>query len=916
MNNNWHRVSYEEAVLQLASSLEKGLTEEEVVLRQEKFGQNILPTEKPLSKVRIFLDQLKSPLIYILIIAAFITLFLREWADFIVIFGAVFLNTVVGFFQENKATQALKALKKVVKIEAQVIRDGNECKVDSSDLVPGDIIVLSAGNKIPADGRLISVNNLKINEAPLTGEWLSAQKTFEIISIDAPVADRDNMVYMGCMVEDGKGLAIVTSIGKNTEIGRIASLTKEAVEEKTPLQKKLARFSKLIGIIVGFMAFSIFIGGLLREKDALEMFMTSVAVAVAAIPEGLPIAMTVILALGMQRILKRKGLVRKLIAAETLGSTSIIVTDKTLTLTEGKMEVAETITLTSDVLAKRKTGWSDLFKKDVNKDQLLLIKIFTMCSEAFVENPRDPYPIWRVRGGPTDKALLMAGAEVGLKKSDLEKAYSKINEIPFNPENKFIAAFFQTDPLFHKKDFLGKTQVSLIRDPIVEGAQRVLFVSGAPEKIISLSSSIQKDGSNHNLDEKFLSEINEQLEGLASRGLRVVAAGYKKIKDQKHAIKDLKDEVDELTFVGFVGLKDPLREEAKEAIKICKKAGMKPIIVTGDHLLTARAIGEELGLKTKRENILEGKDLDEMSDKEFQERFKRIEIYARVEPRHKLRIVEAWQKQGEVVAMTGDGINDAPALKKADIGVSLGSGTDVAKEVSDLVLLTDNFNIIVAAVEEGRAIIDNIRKVIIYLLSDSFTETILIGVSIILGWPLPVIAVQILWVNLIEDGLPGLALAFEPKEKDVLKRKPGGKKTRLFTREMKIIIFVIGILTDLILLGLLWWLLRSGYAIQYIRTMIFAGLGINSLFYIFSCKSMRKNIWHINPFSNKFLIMAVLFGFFMMAAGIYLPIFQTLLKTVPLGFQDWLILAALGLINIILIEVVKYYFIVKHQTER
>ena len=322
--------------MQLASDIEKGLTEEEVVLRQEKFGQNILPKEKPLSKVRIFLEQLKSPLIYILIIAAFITLFLREWADFIVISGAVLLNTVVGFFQENKATQALKALKKVVKIEAQVIRDGNECEVDSSDLVSGDIIVLLAGNKIPADGRLISVNNLKINEAPLTGEWLSAQKTTEIISTDVTVADRDNMVYMGCMIEDGKGLAIVTSIGKNTEIGRIASLVKEAVEEKTPLQKKLARFSKLIGIIVGFMALLIFIGGLLREKDALEMFMTSIAVAVAAIPEGLPIAMTVILALGMQRILKRKGLVRKLIAAETLGSTAIIVTDKTLTLTEGK----------------------------------------------------------------------------------------------------------------------------------------------------------------------------------------------------------------------------------------------------------------------------------------------------------------------------------------------------------------------------------------------------------------------------------------------------------------------------------------------------------------------------------------------------------------------------------------------------
>ena len=860
MNNHWHNLSWQEAVEQLASDVEKGLSEGEVVSRQKRFGQNLLPKEKPLSRVRIFFEQLRSPLIYILIIAALITLFLREWADFIVIFGAVLLNTVVGYFQENKASQALKALKKVVKIEAQVIREGNELKIDSSELVPGDIIVLTSGNKVSADARLIEANNLKINEAPLTGEWLPAQKTTEVLSIEVPMADRDNMVYMGCTVEDGKGKAMVTAIGQNTEMGKIAFLVRETTEEKTPLQKKLAKFSKLVGIIIALLSLLIFVGGILKQKDLLEMFMTSIAVAVAAIPEGLPVAMTVILALGMQRILKRKGLVRKLVAAETLGSTSIIATDKTLTLTEGKMQVSQIIA----------------------EDKALLLQIATLTNEAFVENPQDPYPLWVVRGRPTDKALLLAGAEKGLKKWELEKVYPKIDEIPFNSQNKFIVTLHQ------KKN------------------ETFFYIIGAPEKILSLAKT----------DKNNLLKLNQELEDLTSRGLRVVAAAHKKISNYQPEKSKLEDEINNLNFVGFLALKDPLRKEAKEAIKLCKKAGLKTIIVTGDHLLTARAIAQELGLKTKKENIIEGKDLDNMSDKEFQEKVKEIEVYARVEPHHKLKIIEAWQNRGEVVAMTGDGINDAPALKKADIGVSLGSGTDVAKEVSDLVLLTDNFNIMVAAIEEGRAIVDNIRKVITYLLSDSFTETILIGVSIILGWPLPVTAVQILWVNLIEDGLPGLALAFERKEKDVLQRKPEGGEARLFTREMKVIIFIIGILTDFILLGLLWWLLQGNLNIQYLRTMIFACLGINSLFYIFSCKSLRRNIWHINPFSNKFLVVAVLFGFLMLVSGVYLPIFQTLLKTVSLEFQDWLIIAALGFINLILIEAAKYYFIVRHQTEK
>lgn len=882
----------------MGSNAEQGLSGGEAFLRQKKLGKNQLPEEKHLSKTRIFFSQLKSPLIYILIIAGFTTLFFREFANSIVIFGAVALNTAMGFFQENKASQALRALKKIVKIEAQVIRDGKEKNIDSADLVPGDIIVFTSGNKIPADGRLIESHHLTINEAPLTGESLPAQKNNKILPQGTLLADRDNMVYMGCVIENGKGKVVVVSIGKDTEIGGVASLVKETKEAKTPLQKKISHLSKIVGIAIASIAFLIFIEGLLKGRDLLEMLMTSIAVAVAATPEGLPVALTVILALGMQRILKRKGLVRKLVAAEALGATSLIASDKTLTLTEGKMTVFET------VASGEKIRFEE-FKAKHHKDHELLLQIAVLTSESFIENPDDPYPLWIIDGRPTDRALILAGAEVGQKKPVLERAYAKIDEIPFSSENKFIAVLVQARPVINGS--LRHTKVSLVKDPIIEGAHhQAILVAGAPEKIIAHSLLKDQD----------LSELNKALEELTGKGLRVVAAAYKKIADHKTEIENLEKEINRLTFVGFIGLKDPLRPEAKEAISLCKNAGMKPIIVTGDHLLTTKAVAEELGLKTGRENIIDGEGLDKISDEEFQKKIKDIEVYARVEPRHKLRIVEAWQRQGQVVAMTGDGINDTPALKKADIGIALGSGTDVAKEVSDLVLLTDNFNVIVAAVEEGRVIIDNLRKVITFLLSGSFTETILIGAGIIFGWPLPVSAVQILWVNLVEDSFPSMALAFEPKEKDVLTRKPEGKDVKLLTPEMKSIIFIIGLLTDFILLGIFWWLLRGNYDIQYVRTIIFAALGIDSLFYVFSCKNLRQNIWKINPFSNKFLIISVVFGFSALAAGIYIPVFQSLLKTVPLRFTEWLIVIGLGILNVALIELVKYIFIIRRKKER
>ena len=873
--NNWHSFGIADISKRLKVNIKKGLSDTEVKKRRKEYGRNLLPGEKPLSKLQIILSQFKSPLIYILVVAGIVVLFFREYTDAIVIFSAVFVNTVVGYIQENKASQALRELKKVVKVKVQALRNGNIKLIDSSVLVPGDIICLSSGDKVPADARIIENFDLKVNEMSLTGEWLPAQKKTGVLKEKTGLADRDNMAYMGTVVEYGKGKAIVVSTGVDTEIGQVAQMVRKEKEAKTPLQKRLIRFSKIVGVIILIISLIIFLEGIISGNSFIEMFTVAVAVAVAAIPEGLPIAMTVILALGMQRILKRKGLVRKLLAAETLGSTSIIATDKTRTLTEGKMVV-------SDILA----GNMLLDPKNITQDndKMFSLKIATLVNEAFIENPEDTMKKWIIQGKPTDKALLRAGMEAGLNKRKLESKMKLIAELGFDSRNKYLAKAFS---LGNNKD--------------------ILYVAGAPEKLLDMSVSLKIGDKEKKIGIKEKKEIKARINELTGKGLRVVAVGYKDIKDVDKLFNNL-------VFTGLISLKDPIRKEAKRAMKVCRSAGMTPIIVTGDHKLTAKAVALELGFKINDRNIMEGKDLDELSDAQFKKKIKTIKVYARVEPKHKMRIVQMWQDLGEVVAMTGDGINDAPALKKADIGVSLGSGTGVAKEVSDLVLLTDNFNIIVAAIEEGRAIIDNIRKVIIYLLSDSFTETILIGVSLLLGLPLPISAVQILWVNLIEDGFPGIALAFEPKEKDLMKRKPHGRNSSLLNKEMKVIIFLIGIITDLLLLGLFFWLWKQNYDIKYIRTMIFAGLTVDSLFYVFSCKSLRQNIWRTNIFSNKLLVYAWIFGLVMLVASIYIPVLQLLLKTVPLGLIDWTIVLSLGLIEMILIELTKYIFIIRHKT--
>jgi len=903
---NWHSLSLE-MVFKKARANKNGLSEKEAKQRLKKFGFNKLPEEKRLTGVKIFLDQFKSPLIYILVIAGFATLILQDWTDSVVIFAAVFLNAGVGFFQENKASKIFDKLRKLIKEKTIVIRDGHEKEINQARLVRGDIIVLRPGDKVPADARLVEVSNLQVNEAALTGEWLASEKFSKTLPENTLLADRNNMVYMGTVIEDGKAKAVVVSTGAKTEIGKIAISIREVGEEKTPYQKKLAHFSKIIAAVISFICVGIFIGGALTGKDILEMFVTAIAVAVAAIPEGLPVAMTVILALGMERISKKKGLVRKLIATETLGSTQIICTDKTGTLTQAKMQVAGVFTGTKELLSDGKK-YSEKIDKNGIESHILALKIAILCNEAFIENPDEIMEKWIIRGRPTEKALFVAGIQAGLNREEIEKDQPKIDEMPFDPVYKYSANTHQ----------LNKNQ-------------DIIYVLGAPEIILEHSKYLEHDGKSQLITSKKLKELTKKYEDLDRKGLRVLAAGYKKTRkgllssqiiktlDSKESVSKLEKEkiyeekFKSMVFVGFIALKDPLREDVKEAMRVCRKAGMKPIIITGDHRLTAKAIAQELGFPAKDKNIIDGRRLEEMSDEKFKKKLMDFEIYARVEPKQKLRIIQAWQEKGKVVAMTGDGVNDAPALKQADIGVALGSGTDVAKEASDLVLLTDNFSIIVAAIEEGRAIIDNIRKVVTFLFADAFTEIILIGISVIAKLPLPILPAQILWVNLVEDSLPAVSLAFESKEKDVMNRKPEDPRASLLTKEMKALIFAIGLVTDLILFGLFLWLLGKALPIAEIRTIIFAALTIDSIFYVFSCKNLHKNIWQIKIFSNVFLLGSWIFAVVMLIVGIYVPIFQKLLKTIPLNLFDWILVLGIGVMNLFFIELTKFFFTRKNK---
>ncbi|MDD4333085.1 MAG: HAD-IC family P-type ATPase [Patescibacteria group bacterium] len=897
---NFHAQTIEYTLKELKTS-KIGLNKIEAENRLKIIGPNVIEEEKKQSRLAIFLEQFKSPLIVILLIAGAISLLLRDFVDGGVIFGTVLLNTLIGFFQENKANQALAKLKKIIEHKAIILRDGHEVEVDSGVVVPGDIIILKSGNRVPADARLVEAINLQADEAALTGESIPSSKSTAKILEGAPLADRENMVYAGTIVVAGEGRGVITATGGNTEIGKIAKMVEATEEEKTPLQLKLSGLSKYIGILVTIICFLVFLIGIFQGRKFLEMFTTSIAIAVASIPEGLAVAVTVILVIGMQKILKEKALTRRLVSAETLGSTTVICTDKTGTLTLGKMHVHQIIVGDKEFNIKHLAP--EMIKEEA-KHALFALQIGALCNDAIIENPKDALLDWRLIGTPTETALLSAAYQSGLDKGKLLQAEPKIGELPFASEYKYMVTL-------HGRN----------RD------EYVLYEKGAPELLIDKSVKYYSEGKLKSLTGAEKKKLIKIYESLTSQGLRVIGVAFKEAKKKELADGEFKkidwnssknhkdwELIDNnLIFVGFISLKDPLREEAAETIKICREAGIRPVIITGDHQLTARAIGMEVGLKIKNDNIITGEELDKVNDDKLREAVKRVDIYARVSPHHKLRIVKALQANGEVVAMTGDGINDTPALKAADIGVALGTGADVAKESSDLVLLDCDFRTIVSAVKEGRIIFSNIRKVLTYLISDSFTEVILIVGSIMFGSPLAILPAQILWINIVNDGLPNFALAMERGEKGIMKDKPISKHEPIINREMKIIIFAVGIIRDLFALSIFIYLWKSFFVIAHVQTIIFALIGLDSLLYIFALRSFCRPVWRINPFGNLYVVGAVLFSFLLLIAAIYLKPMQMILSTVALNFHDWLIVVSFAFINLIMVEMVKIYYNTKEK---
>jgi len=879
----WHNLSPSQALDKLDSSL-SGLSWREAEKRQKKYGLNKLPEKPPVTAFSVFLRQFLNPLIPVLIIALAISAFLREYIDFLVIALAILVNTVIGFIQEYKADRALEALKKIIRRKAFVIRDGGETEIDAELVVPGDIVVLEEGFYVPADLRLIEAHNLQVSEAFLTGESMPSEKKISVLPENTIVSDRENMVFMGSIVLRGRGKGIVVVTGMRAQIGKIVKSLKEVEEEATPLQQKLDRFGLWLSLFFVMVTIAIMVIGLLSGKPLYEMLLIAVAVAVAAIPEGLMLAVTVAMTIGMRNILISNGLIRRLVAAETLGGVTVICADKTGTMTEGRLSVSHIITPTEEF---DKEKINDVgFEKDPG--HLLVLKIGLLCNNAVIENPKDELRDWILLGDPLDQALIMAATGAGLEKSRQEEKFPRIDEIPFEAEKKFMATLHGGD----KENFI--------------------FVKGAPEVIIGKSRFFESDQKILNFDERDRQKTIKDYESLAGRGLRVIAFGYKKV-DSQVRISD--GDISDLIFVGLVGFKDPLRPEVKELIVQSLRAGIRTIMITGDHRLTALAIAQEAGINIKDEKIevMEGLELDEIDLLELEKRIRKIKVFARTLPVQKLKIVQALQDLGEVVAMTGDGVNDALAIKKADIGIALGSATDVAKETSDLVLLDNRFQTIVLAIRQGRAILSNIRKIITYLLANSFTEMILIGGSLMLGLPLPVLPAQILWVNLIGDGPPNFALAFEPPEPGVMRDPPVSKKAPILDREMKYIIFAIGIMTDLILFALFWYLLKAGVQMAELRTFIFAALAICSLLFVFSCRSLKYSIFEKRFFENKYLILSVLAGLLLLVGAIYLAPLQALLRTVPLTLGEWGLALGFGMLNVFLIEIVKLAFRLKNR---
>ena len=867
----YHTAALEETY-KLLNSESEGLKSKEASVRLAKYGKNELAEGKKKTLLIKFLEQFKNVMVIVLLIAAIISGVMGELTDTIIIMFVVVLNAVLGVVQENKAEKALEALKSMSKPFAKVKRDGQVVQLKSDEIVPGDIILVEAGDFIPADMRLIQVASLKIEEAALTGESVPVDKNTESIEkSDIVIGDRKNMAYLGSSVTYGRGTGIVTATGMKTEVGEIANYLAANDTDETPLQKKLAELGKVLSIGVLVIAFIVFMAGVLQGRDYLEMFLTAVSLAVAAIPEGLPAIVTILLALGVQKMSRRNAIIRKLPAVETLGSTEIICSDKTGTLTQNKMTVRELYVNSKNISA------SDAQKH--MSDLELSIQIMTLCNDSRMF--RDPESRNSISGDPTETALVSFAADNGKMKYDLDEQYPRSEEIPFDSDRKLMTTI-------HK---IGDTYR--------------IMTKGAPDILVGRCTYIASNGSLKPVSKEDHARIKSANSNMASKALRVLAVAYRDIPAVPENMEPSEIESN-LVFAGLIGMIDPPRLEVKEAVRVCREAGIRPIMITGDHRDTAAAIAKELHIITDDSEVLTGSELNKIGKEEFIKNVSKYSVYARVSPEHKVRIVSAWKSNGKIVAMTGDGVNDAPALKTSDIGIGMGiTGTDVAKGVSDMVLADDNFATIVLAVEEGRKIYSNIRKTIQFLLSANMGEVFTLFLATMLNWTI-LLPIHILWINLVTDSLPALALGVEKAEKDIMKQKPLKSNTSIFSEGMGFNILYQGFIEGTITL-LIYYFATRLYSHEVAVTMAFVTLGLIQLTHSMNVRSTTKSIFQVGVFANKYLLGAIALSAFLQVIVVLVPFLNDIFRVTPLNIEQWLIVIGASLAIIPIVEIVKVF---------
>jgi len=877
---HWHSISIEDTIRELKTDIRRGLSQKDVQERQKLYGKNIIDTKKGKNLLQKFLAQFADFMIIVLICAAVVSLAVSymdgkpDFLDPVIILMIIILNAFLGVLQESRAEKALEALKKMSAPTAHVLRDNIVTEIPSADLVPGDIVILETGCYVPADCRLIHSVNLKVEEASLTGESHPVEKNANVRLLpETSLADRQNMVMATSMVLYGRGAGIVTATGMNTQVGHIAKMIMADDTPETPLQKRLAKTGKVLGISALVICIFVFFIGIYKKLPPFDMFMTSVSLAVAAIPEGLPAIVTIMLSLGVQRMAKKNAVIRKLPAVETLGSATVICSDKTGTLTQNVMTVTEISSVDG--------------KKEMKSDfGFFLLSHAALCSDAMLQAENNQ-PV--ISGEPTEKALVLAAYRAGADKNELDLAYPRIYEIPFDSARKLMTTVHKSSDMTSYRS----------------------ITKGAYDILIEKCTHIYKNGKPQPITVRDKNRLNSINTAMTGRALRVIAVAYKNLSRFNPKTDSSSLEKD-LTFIGLIGMIDPPRKEVKDAVRICKQAGIKPVMITGDHILTAKAIARDLGILTDQTEAISGEELSRMSDERLKEAISRFSVFARVSPEHKVRIVKAYQNRGEVVAMTGDGVNDAPALKAADIGCAMGiSGTDVAKNASDMILTDDNFATIVYAVQEGRGIYENIKKAIHFLLSSNIGEILTIFVAILFGLPSPLVAVQLLWVNLVTDSLPAISLGVEPAPKDIMKRKPISPAKGMFADGLALQIIIEGILIGSLALtafaiGIKYYDTRSLQDAQPFiplvgRTMAFSVLSLSQLFHSFNMRSHRS-LSEIGIFTNRKLVISFIICAIMQIAVISVAPLAKVFQVVPLNLRQWAVVFMLSIAPIVVVE--------------